>query len=213
MKKWLDLFLISFVSLISVAFFPLLSYSAIIPLGSNNYQAGFSDYYVEGMAKPETIGRQQQPHWCWAASVQVSLNLLGIPVSQRQVVFSQFRSLVDYPANIPIVLKALSGWKWDFRRKPISVLPHIEQNWNQVLADLRDNHPVILDLSELQGIDHAVVLTGATYSFQGNSIIIKSLIIRDPWPTAQNRRELPFNQLEGYIRNAIGINFFAPYGF
>ena len=215
MKQSIRSFLI--VSLLFTFFiFPKNAFAIIQRVGFNEYFVGFTSDYVNYWAHPAEFGRQLEPNWCWAASIQVSLNLLQIPVNQTQIVQEVFGSIQNVPGHTYQILGVLDQWRKNIDGKPLLLDSYVESSWIQVLFDLQNNIPIILALRPpASSIGHAVVVTGAVYKVNyGQPPFIEYLLIRDPWPSNPSLQRLPFPTVNSLIQKAIGIRIVsAPYGF
>src|SRR5580692_9673449 len=63
--------------------------------GPNLWVAAIEQLPIARLAAPESMGRQRRENWCWAASVQMVLNLAGLQVTQEQVVARIFGGDLD----------------------------------------------------------------------------------------------------------------------
>jgi hypothetical protein len=203
----------------TLSFFPKNAWAIIKPVSYNEYFVGFTSDYVNYWAHPSDLGRQLESNWCWAASIQVSLNLLHIPIKQSQIVYETFGTLANLPGFPNQIAFVLNKWRWNNDRKPILIHSYQEPSWRQVLIDLQNNVPVILGLKPANStIGHAVVITGAVYNavykMKGGIPYIEYLFIRDPWPYNQSLQKIPFINIRNEYQSAIGIRIYAaPYGF
>ncbi|MDZ4839540.1 MAG: C39 family peptidase, partial [Bacteroidota bacterium] len=98
-QKWLNLLLFS----VFLSFSVQAQY--LTDLGNNNYSLGLpSDQFKDVYAN------QRKSNWCWAACVQMVMNYQGIKIEQEEIVMKTFGSLVDQPAYVPDMIKAITGW-------------------------------------------------------------------------------------------------------
>ena len=172
----------------------------------NTYMVGILRDYVVVLAHPKKLGRQLESNWCWAASVQMVLNIAHIPVTQDQIVERVFGQRKNLPATPLQIMKALDGWTSIYDGKHVSVTAFIEPSYDQILLDLYLNYPVILALKfgSKNKIGHAVVITAAKYRVVNGKNQILYFVVRDPWPQNPSAEKLEpqfFKDIEG----AIGI--------
>jgi hypothetical protein len=128
---------------------------------------------------------QEQDMWCWAASIQMILNLHGVPINQEQIVSRVYGISVNEPGTDEAISRGLNGWGIDADGRRFIV-----QSWTAVgppspgilLRELSHGRPILLTFDQGLSVGHAVVVSGA--SFVGPWIT--SLVYRDPWPTAAN---------------------------
>lgn len=149
----------------------------------------------------ETV-RQLRPHWCWAACIQTIFALHGYDVAQDMIVHKVFGNDIDRSANGPEIMQAING-KW-ICGKGRKFNANGTVLWNHVISFER---PGALDLAarELDNGNplifategHSMVLTAMTYRHSaGGDVVIESMTVRDPWPTAPNRRRLREDEIE-----------------
>jgi hypothetical protein len=188
-----------------VAPYPLPAARANIAfVGPDTYEVGIPRDYVLTWAHPKDMGRQIESNWCWAASVQMVLNMAHIPVSQGEIVRRTFGRQENLPATGRQMMQALDGWSAIANGKRVLIRAFIEPSYDQILLDLYLNYPVILILKFGDRIGHAVVITAARYKVSGGKKQIQYFLVRDPWPSHPSS-ELVEAKLFKDIRGAIGI--------
>jgi hypothetical protein len=155
------------------------------------------------LGSAETV-RQLRPHWCWAACIQTIFAVHGLDVAQDAIVHKVFGNDIDRSANAPQIMSAING-EWTavngskFQASGMVLWNHVvsfeRPNALQLAADeLGKGNPLIFATE-----GHSMVLTAMTYREDtGGKVIIDSLTVRDPWPTAPNRRVLR----EDEVRNS-----------
>ena len=174
----------------------------------DTYEVGIPREYILSWARPKVLDRQQESNWCWAASIQMVLNLAHIPVTQDQIVKRVFGHKTDSPATPAQIMKALDGWGSMNNGKQVSVTAFIEPSYDQVLLDLSLNFPVILALKfKNSKVGHAVVVTAAQYKVVDGKKQIQYFLVWDPWPKNPIAEKLE-PQLFQDIKGAIGIRIF-----
>jgi hypothetical protein len=130
---------------------------------------------------------QEQPEWCWAASISMIFAHHGYTVRQEEIVKDGYGAAVNLPApSGQAMTKALSRAWLDGNAKPfqgqaVASDSHARQfqvSEHKVLAELADGRPLLLG-----AMHHAVVLVGLTYekSERGNVRILGGTVI-DPQP-------------------------------
>jgi hypothetical protein len=186
-------------------FHPVSAYANISVVAPNTYEVGIPWDYVIAWARPKVLGRQQENNWCWAASIQMLLNLAHIPVTQDQIVKRVFGHKTNSPATPAQIIKALDGWSSINNGKHVSVNAFIEPSYDQILLDLYLNYPVILALKfKNSKVGHAVVVTAAKYKVVNGKKQILYFLVWDPWPKNPIAEKLE-PQLFKDIEGAIGI--------
>src|SRR5690606_14672128 len=75
------------------------------------YATGVPTRALVVRAAPEGIGRQRMSQWCWAASSQMILNYIGLPVSQEAVITRAYGGYLDRPATPEEIALTLNGWR------------------------------------------------------------------------------------------------------
>lgn len=189
-------------------FRPLAAFANISVVAPNTYEVGIPRKYIISLVHPKHMGRQRESNWCWAASIQMVLNLAHIPVTQDQIVKRIFGHKADSPATPAQIMKALDGWGSMYKGKQVSVTAFIEPSYDQVLLDLSLNYPVILALKfKNSKVGHAVVVTAAQYKVVDGKKQIQYFLVWDPWPKNPIAEKLE-PQLFQDIKGAIGIRIF-----
>ena len=140
--------------------------------------------------------RQIRPHWCWAACIQTIFALHGYDVQQNLIVHKVFGNDVDRSANGPEIMQAINGRWTGGRGKKFDANGMVL--WNHVDSFERPD-ALMLAARELDSGNplifategHSMVLTAMTYRINAyGEVTINSMTVRDPWPTAPNRRHL-----------------------
>ena len=152
--------------------------------------------------------KQAKDEWCWAASVQMILNLHGIQKTQQEVVYGLTGGQPNVPASLETIERALTGYVTNAKGERVFV--HATPNANGVtdlINDLAQHNPVLLGLRTDDGIvfpasmrggatGHAYVLTGIVYTRdQAGRVQPISAVVRDPWPGNPDRQEIPWQQV------------------
>ena len=156
----------------------------------------------------ETWGRQRKQNWCWAASVQMTLNMAGIRVSQEEVVQRIYGGDIDKGGTAQDIMNALSGWAPTVNGKAAELHPAPLTNDAEMLDDLSLGWPLIVGLKNPDGSGHAEVITAVTYTVRPNNTpIFRSIVLRDPWPFNQSREEISWSEFNSrrnfVIRNHV----------
>jgi hypothetical protein len=130
---------------------------------------------------------QEQPEWCWAASISMIFAHHGYAVRQEEIVKDGYGAAVNLPApSGQAMTNALSRAWVDGNAKAFQGIAvasdalsrRFQVSEHKVLAELADGRPLLLG-----AMRHAVVLVGLTYekSERGNVRIIGGTVI-DPRP-------------------------------
>jgi Papain-like cysteine protease AvrRpt2 len=174
----------------------------------NLWVAGIPLARVEQLAAPETWGRQRRENWCWAAAIQMALNIAGLQVTQEQVVHRIYGRNIDCGGTPQQIVKALSGWAPTVTGKPARLHPVALKNYDELREDLSLAWPLVVGLRNTDGSCHAVVLTALFYSRGPNGgPLFQSVVILDPWPDNASVLEMPWMELIGrasfIVRNRV----------
>jgi hypothetical protein len=135
-------------------------------LAPNYFEVGIPDFEFQRSAAPHTAGKQRRQYWCWAACIQMILNYHGLYVTQEQLVQYVFGAQVDLLGTNEAILRALSGWAPDVRRRTSTVFASTQQIGPQsIVNDLDKRRPLLVALKDpaYPAIGHAYVLTAAYY--------------------------------------------------
>lgn len=174
-----------------------LAAQTVIELQPGFYCAGIPSNQFEMLAAPDTAGKQRQSNWCWAAVIQMILNYHGVDITQEQIVSHVFGDLVDSPATPQEVISSISGWSILSNGKPVTVVASTNiTSGSDIVYDLAYHQPMIVGLNTNEGIGHACVLTAISYTLHpiSNEPMIKSVVLRDPWPQKQSRIEMSWDE-------------------
>lgn len=187
----------------------------VTQLGPDLWVAGLQRANVEVYAAPENIGRQRRQNWCWAASVQMVLNLAGLVVTQEQVVQRIYGGDLDSPATGPQIMAALSGWAFTRNGRPANLHPLPLTAFRELFDDLSLGWPLIVGLQNPDGSGHAVVITAVTYGMgpPGGDPDFRTVIIRDPWPFNPSRVEMPWSEFTSRVGFVIRNRVTYPQGY
>lgn len=142
-----------------------------------------------------TASAQNNTQWCWAASIQMVLKYYGIYVSQEQIVRRTFGTqrngqLPNFTASPEVITANLNKWGVDNKGQRYRVQATWGRNApppNLLLKEMKANRPVIIGYEGEQG-GHAVVLTAVGFVETRRGPAIEEIVVRDPWPSRQNRR-------------------------
>ena len=139
---------------------------------------------------------QRNTQWCWAASIQMVLNHWGIYIEQADIVSRSYGidphgNLPNLPAPDDLITANLNNWSIDRFGRPYVVTadyrrgaPHAPR----LMEELERGHPVIVAYRSGVLTGHAVVVTAAGYSrTRDGTPILRSVVVRDPFPTPSNR--------------------------
>lgn len=130
---------------------------------------------------------QEQPQWCWAASISMIFAHHGYTVRQEEIVKDGYGVAADLPApSGQAMTNALSRAWVDEHDRPFqgkayasdSLARQYQVSDQKVLAELASGNPLLIG-----AMGHAVVLVGLRYerSAKGNVRIIGGTVI-DPQP-------------------------------
>ena len=137
---------------------------------------------------------QHNSQWCWAASIQMVLNYLGVDISQEQIVARTYG--VETSGNLPNragdfqrITGNLNNWSIDNRGRPYVVSSFFGSGApppSYLLSELAAGRPVIVGYASGPSSGHAVVITAASWTPSANGPMIRTLVVRDPWPSPEN---------------------------
>jgi len=176
-------------------------------LGPGFDMAGVPTNQFQYFASPEDYGRQRADNWCWAACIQMVLNYHGIYVTQEEIVTRIYGKAVDQPGQPEQILQALSGWAPDTRGRYSTIVadPYLI-NGSSLVSDLTYRWPLIVGLRG-NPVGHACVLTAVTYKVDmHNRPIIKSVVLRNPWPGSPSREEMSWKEFMSRVTFATRVH-------
>jgi hypothetical protein len=177
-------------------------------VGPNLFYAGIPTDEFEYFAAPQSVGRQRQENWCWAATIQMVLNYHGLRVTQEQVVERVFGGDVNMPGDIRAYLTALSGWAFQLNGRPAQIFSRVrEMDVQGMIDDLSWHWPLIVGLrNKNANIGHAYVLTSIRFALdENNQPIPVSVVLRDPWPSNPSRQIIDWGEFQSRIEHYIQV--------
>jgi Papain-like cysteine protease AvrRpt2 len=146
---------------------------------------GFNASYAE----------QESEHWCWAACIQMVLDYHGVFVTQEQIVARSFHvdprgRLPDFGATFELISRNLNNSGVDLTGRRYRVRAKFGRGAPSpvlLLDELSAQFPVLFCYRTDDDSGHVVVATGASYFPGYDGPIVESLVVRDPWPSPENR--------------------------
>lgn len=139
------------------------------------------------------------------------LSYYGVSTTQKQIVARTYRTgefgrLPDWPASYRTIHKHLNNWNID--NNGITYRVRAKINYGAppprlLLTELNNKRPIVLAYSNGDGTGHAVVISGASYSIRNGRLIIATVVVRDPWPSDENKATL--GRVEYYGRDLANI--------
>jgi hypothetical protein len=146
--------------------------------------------------------------WCWAACIEMLFQMHGVGVSQEMIVDRQFGSMPggmppNKPGDMQHMHESLNHFGIDYRGRRYTAMSALYPGAPSpeiIIRELRNRRPLLLSYNSRPNMNHAVLLTGAEVVPEGNVQRLKTFIVRDPWPQAENirrrgRREHPAREL------------------
>lgn len=147
--------------------------------------------------------RQACHSWCWAACAEAIFRIHGFDVPQEAVVQRLYGQLICTTATGQGIYQSVAGPWRDRRGRQFNVQPHVLLDRH---AGIWNHDAVALAAQELAAgrplingaMGHATAMTAMTYVRdqwgRGQPL---QIIVRDPWPGNQNRRELSMQEAWG----------------
>ncbi|MBL7997097.1 MAG: hypothetical protein JNL32_00525 [Candidatus Kapabacteria bacterium] len=137
---------------------------------------------------------QRNSMWCWAASLNMIFRHYGLALPQELIVKRTFGTdrygfLPNKPGDLMHITSHLNNWGLDRRGKHYtvkSVLMPGAPPLDVIVEELMNQRPVLLSYQSRPRMNHAVVITGAELIPQGNSLVMTTLVVRDPSPYPNN---------------------------
>ena len=138
---------------------------------------------------------QRNTEWCWAASMQMLFNYYGVDISQEQIVARSFQKspedrLPNATGDLQVITRNLNNWSIDNRGMSYRV--KAELNFGPpspayLIKELAAERPVLIGYKTGPRTGHAVLITACSYYPAEDGPRIRSVIVRDPWPSPENR--------------------------
>jgi len=138
---------------------------------------------------------QHNSEWCWAASIQMMFNYYGIDISQEQIVARSFKKdpdgkLPNVTGDLKVITENLNNWSVDNQGKAYQVnakLHYGPPTPAYLVKELANERPVMIGYQTGPNTGHAVLITACSYIPTKNGPQIRSVIVRDPWPSPENK--------------------------
>lgn len=142
-----------------------------------------------------TYSSQRNSMWCWAASIQMVLQYHGIRTVQQDIVARTFGpdaqgNLPNKPGDLKNITANLNNFNVDRAGTTYQVESIFGEGAPPVsllLDEMDRREPLIIGYRSGPNMGHAVVVTGAVYSQTPQGPMIHKIIVRDPWPSDENR--------------------------
>jgi hypothetical protein len=132
--------------------------------------------------------------WCWAACIQMLFELHGVGVSQEMIVhrtfgFDRSGQLPNRPGDFQHMHESLNHFGIDYHGKRYIAMAALYPGApppDVLLRELEEGRPILLSYQSRPTMNHAVLCTAAEVIEEGGARRIRTLIVRDPWPTKKN---------------------------
>lgn len=159
-----------------------------------------TNYFVESVA------RQEEDHWCWAACVQMVLNYQGVDVDQEEIVRRALGSRINRGGTAFDIQRGANGWNTGTHTICACVDYPENVSPQTFIKDLIDKYPLIIGL-EMPGQSdgHAYVLTGISFREENGSYQPIEVILRNPWPTAPSKEKLPWSEFRQRVHTIVHV--------
>ncbi|MFA7326307.1 MAG: papain-like cysteine protease family protein [Candidatus Kapaibacterium sp.] len=142
--------------------------------------------------------KQNSSQWCWAASIQMVLTGYGVNISQEQIVYrtygtDDYGNLPNWGGSLESIHYNLNNWGIDSYGYAYTVQALMGRGAPTpatLIEQLINQRPVIIAYKTGPNSGHAVVVTAVSYYLSQIGPIITNIIVRDPWPSEENKRNL-----------------------
>lgn len=140
------------------------------------------------------FAHQRSGMWCWAACLEMIFEMHGVGVSQEMVVDRHFGSPPgglppNKPGGFDQMHATLNHFGIDYNGRHYQVISALHPGApspETIARELESHRPILLSYRSRPTMNHAVLLTGAEVVDEGGLRLIRSLIVRDPWPKREN---------------------------
>jgi hypothetical protein len=145
-----------------------------------------------------SYAEQESEHWCWAASIQMILDYYGVVITQEHIVARSFGldprgRLPDFSGSFQVITANLNLESFDLTGRRYQVQAKFGAGAprpNMLLEELNAQFPMLLCYRNAANRGHVVVATGASYVPSPDGPSVESVVVRDPWPSPENRWSL-----------------------
>ena len=139
---------------------------------------------------------QRQPMWCWAASIQMVLQMHGVDISQEKIVHRAFGSdrwgnLPNKPGGLDAMTSSLNYQGTDRTGRKFRVTSMLipgAPSSATLIRELSNGNPILFSYKSRPNMNHAVVCTAVKVVPGSNPKQIESIVVRDPWPSEKHIR-------------------------
>lgn len=154
----------------------------------------------------ESVARQEEDHWCWAACVQMVLNYQGVDVDQDDIVLQAFGSRINRGGSCYDIARGADGWHTRNRVIRARVESPAAATARSFVNDLVNKYPLIIGLEMPGQTDgHAYVLTGISFRTVNGEYRPIEVILRDPWPTSPSRKKIPWSDFRRRVHTIVHV--------
>lgn len=141
---------------------------------------------------------QRNSEWCWAASIQMIFNYYGIDINQEQIVARSFKKdvngvLPNATGDVKVITDNLNNWSIDNQGKGYQVQANLKYGAptpSYLVKELANERPVLIGYKTGPNTGHAVLITACSYYPTPDGPQIRSMIVRDPWPSPENKESI-----------------------
>jgi len=155
-------------------------------------------YYdgIDSTVFDNVYAEQRNTQWCAAACIEMIGRLYGVNVSQEELAknhcgIDMYGNAYNCPATIEVISSNLNFCRSNRCAQTLCIKPSLEKgqpNANRVICELQRGNPIMIGHAvPNSNVGHAVLITGAEWSCQNGKHLIHKLILRDPWPSRENK--------------------------
>lgn len=189
--------------------FVTLLYSAQTFWGGEIFRIKGTDVYwaaVKTKYFVESVARQEEDHWCWAACVQMVLNYQGVNVDQDDIVRQAFGSRINKGGTCYDIAKGANGWHTGNHVISTRVESAYSATAQSFIDDFVNKYPLIIGLDMPGQTDgHAYVLTGISFKKVNGEYKPIEVILRDPWPTNPSRKKIIWSDFRKRVHTIVHV--------
>ncbi len=132
-------------------------------------------------------------------------------MNQADIVRKVHQKVDNTPATPKEMVKFINGWHKNDNGQNILLFSYIEYFIPQIIFDLANGFPVILDMKVDRKSNHSYLITGAKFLYFDNKPpILTSVTARDPWKGNPKFKIFNFDTLSGHAHLIIGVREYIP---
>jgi hypothetical protein len=159
---------------------------ALCFLGQLSFAQGIQWIGIDARISNIMATSQRDDELCWAASAQMILNFYGNSSTQSAIVQRVHHDQENRPGSDRDITSSLDGMRIAGGKHLRAVADEGFPSLSVLVNELSHARPIYITFATGPRSGHAVIITAVAVEQTQYGITIRSLVLRDPFPTPQN---------------------------